>query len=89
MICATKLRSNSSVLTTVTACVDNTSKICGSLRATKSPSLLGGPGGKGVATGVGVGGGRGVSVGLGGVGVRVGSGAKAGPAPSGLLTYGK
>lgn len=51
----------------------------GWLRATKSPNLLGGPGGNGVACGVGVGvGGAGVGVAviLGGVGVMVGSGTK-------------
>ena len=55
LICAAKLASSSNVLTTVTALDSSTSKICGWLRATKRPSLLGGPGGKGVATGVGVG----------------------------------
>src|SRR5690348_14021273 len=77
LICLTKLAPSSRVLTTVTALVSSTSKICGSLRVTNKPNLLGGPGGNGVAWGVGVGG-MGVSVGviLGGVGVIVGSGTK-------------
>src|SRR3954466_4556382 len=77
LICLTKFASSSIVLIVATPFVLSTSKIWGSLRVTKSPNLLGGPGGKGVACGVGVGG-TGVSVAgiLGGVGVIVGSGIK-------------
>ena len=66
LICLAKLPSNSNVFTTVTPCVASTSNIWGWFRATKRPSLLGGPGGKGVAIGVGVAvGGLGVAVAFG------------------------
>ncbi len=60
---ATKFGSYSSVLTRVTLPVFSRSTIRGSLRVTKSPSLVGGPGGNTVAVGVGVAAGVAVSVG--------------------------
>jgi len=50
----TKLGSYSIVLIRATFFVRIRSKMRGSLRLTKRPSLVGGPGGKGVAVGVGV-----------------------------------
>ncbi len=85
LISPAKLGSNSKVLTTATPPARNRRKSSGSLRPMKMPNLLGGPGGKGVETGVEVAWGTGTLVALGGVGVRVGSGVGA----DWLLTTGR
>lgn len=72
LISAAKLASSSSVVMAETPPVLSRSKMAGRLRSTCRPSLLGGPGGKGVPCGGGVG--------VGGtlVGVLVGSGVSVG-----------